>query len=335
MQKRSFLIFFLVICLFASSCSEQENFNGEKNPSFDPEKIETFENDDETKQMIEKRIGELAEKWDPQNSGGEIAKFNNTRSSSHLSEDTVQLLLKCISLSEKTNGLLDITLYPLTRLWGFESDEPKKPDEMLITLMASKCGMDTISVSDDSFALDQFTMLDPSAVTKGFAADLIAEELQKDGCQRAMIELEDHVRTLGTKEDGTEWNVLLCDPFNNDSYFSYVSVDGGVSVSTKGTFRKYFEEDGETYCNIFDPRNGMPVDSDLASVTVICKSGITADAYATACLIMGSEESARFYRENDDFELIMVLENGKIQASEGIADSLVFSKADQEVEVIK
>ncbi len=333
MLKKSFVFVLLAFCLLATSCSKPDDPQGFG--TFDAEKIEDFQNDEKTEDFVEKRIQELSAKWDAQNSDSEIAKLNNTRGNDHLSEETVQLLLNCIALSEKTDGLLDITLYPLTRLWGFEGNEPKIPQEMLMSLMFSKCGMDTISVSDNKFTLDQFTMLNPSAVTKGYAADLIASELKKDGCKAALIRLEDHVRTVGNRDEGKKWNVALTDPFKNDRVFSYVSVDGDLSVATKGTFRNYFEEDGKRYCDIFDPRNGKPIDNDLTSVTVICESGITADAYATACIILGSKEAAEFYQNTDGFELVMVKNDGAILVSEGISNSITFSKSDQEVEVIK
>lgn len=333
MFKKSIVFILLAICLLTTSCSKQDNPRG-----FSPinaEEVETFENDEKTKTFIEKRAKEMNAKWDAQDTESEIAKLNNTRANDHLSDETIQLLLKCISLSEKTDGLLDITLYPLTRLWGFEGKDPKIPQDMLVSLMFSKCGMDTISVSDNKFTLNQFTMLNPSAVTKGYSADLIAAELEKEDCKEALIKFEDHVRTFGKREDGKKWNVALTDPFKNDQIFSYVSVDGGISVSTKGTFRNYFEEEGKRYCDIFDPRNGKPVDNDLVSVTVIGESGITADAFATACLIMGSKDAAKFYQNNEGFEFVMVLNDGKIQVSEGIADSITFSKSDQEFQIIK
>ena len=335
MMKKSYFFLFLVICLILTSCSNQDKDEFEKFPSMDFNAIESFENNDKTEKFIESRSSELFSKWDPQNSESEIALFNNSRNNSHLSEETIQLLLNSISLSEKTNGLLDITLYPLTRLWGFESDEPKKPQDVLVSLMISKCGMDTISVADNLFTMDQFTILNPSAITKGYAADLIAKELEDDGCSRALIKFEDHVRTLGTKEDEKKWNVALTDPFQPEQAFSYVSVNGGVSVSTKGTFRNFFEEEGKRYCDIFDPRNGNPVDNDLVSVTVISESGVTADAFATACLIMGSKDAAEFYKNNDGFEIIMVSVDGQIQASKGIVDSIIFSDSNLEVKVIE
>lgn len=335
MLKKSCIYIFLALCLLLSSCAESKKV---ESGGFDPlkaEEIETFQNDENTEKYIEKRITELSAKWDAGNSESEIAKLNNTRESASLSEDTKKLLLDCISLSEKTDGFFDVTLYPLIRLWGFDTDEPKIPQEMLVSLMASKCGMDTISFVESNFVLDQFTMINVNAVVNGNSADVIASELEKEGTKEALIKIGSHVRTLGNKKDGKKWNVALTDPFKEDQIFSYVSVDGGLSVSTRGTYQNYFEEDGKRYCDVFDPRNGGPIDNDLVSVTVICESGITADAFANACLVMGSKDAAKFYRDNGNFEIIMVMNDGSVKASEGIADALVFSTAYQDVEVIK
>ena len=335
MFKKSCIFLLLVFCLLLSSCSEP---NKNECGSFDPlkgEEIETFKNDEKIEKFIEQRAAELKAKWDAGNAESEIAKLNNTRGNENLSEDTKKLLLDCISLSKKTDGLFDITLYPLIRLWGFDTNEPKIPQEMLVSLMASKCGMDTISVADNKFVLDQFTMISVNAVINGNSADVIAAELEKDGAEAALIKIGSHVRTVGNKVDGKKWNVALKDPFKEDQIFSCVSVDGGLSVSTRGTFQNYFEEDGKRYCDVFDPRNGNPIENDLASVTVICESGITADAFANASLVMGSKEASEFYRDNGNFEIIMVLNDGKVKVSEGIADAVVFATPDQDVEVIK
>ena len=276
----------------------------------------------------------MENKWDPKNQDGEIAKFNNTRSNSHLSDETVKLLLNCISLSERTNGKLDITLYPLTRLWGFESDAPQKPEDMLVSLLKTKCGMDTISVSNNLFTLDEYTMLDPSAVTNGYAADLIASELVDLGCKSAVFNIGDHTRTVGKNNNGEDWKVSLADPFESEKSFAEISVSGNTSVSTKGSFQCYFEEDGKRYCNILDPKNGRPVDGDLVAATGVCKEGIAADAYALTCFILGAKDAEEFYRERSDFEMILVLNNGEIRVSEGLVDNFVPSDQNKKVTVI-
>ena len=298
-----------------------------ENENLDGEAVSTFANDPETEQYIKARLDELLKKWDPKNVDGEIAKLNNTRSNSHLSDETVQLLLNCITLSEKTGGLLDITMYPLTRMWGFESEEPKKPEDMLVTLVISKCGMDTITVSNNMFTLGTYTMLDASAVTSGYAADLISAELSEMGCKQALISVEDHIRCFGVNSDSAKWSVLLSDPFEGNTPYATLMLEADHSVSTKGSYQHYYEEAGKRYCNIFNPETGMPVDNDLVAASVVCSNGMTADAYATACFILGGEGAKKFYRDHTDFELILVYKNGDIHISEGLANS--FKSADK------
>ncbi len=297
--------------------------------------ILVFEDQEKYTNQFNARLDELKGKWDPKNKDSDIAKFNNTRSNSHLSDETIKLLLNSITLSDRTDGKLDITLYPLTRLWGFESDEPKVPQSALVSLLVTKCGMDTISVSNNMFTLDQYTMLDPSAITSGFAADLISNELVNDGCASAMFQIEDHIRTIGKHPDQKKWEVPLVDPFEKAESFGNVLVDGEVSVSVKGAFQNYFVEDGKRYCNIFDPESGQPVDNDLIAAFVICKDGVSADAYATACFILGSKKAEKFYRDSNDFELILVLNDGEVRISQGIQESVQLLASDKKIKVIK
>ena len=178
-------------------------------------------------------------------------------------------------------------------------------------------------------------MLDPAAVVNGYAADLISDELLKLGCKGAMLQIEDHVRIIGKKTDSEKWNVKLNDPFEKKDRFASIFLQGNCSVSTKGSFQHYFEEDGKRFCNILDPKSGLPVDNDLVSATVICKDGIDADAFATSCFILGSKDAAKFYRKTNDLELILVLKNGEVHVSEGIVDSFKPVDSDIKVKVFK
>lgn len=335
----------LTVCFSLFSCSNQDvpvstdtNIiaeEGDFHSSKGTANIKTLEQEHKYSDYFSTRLAELQSKWDPKNTDGEIAKLNNTRSSSHLSDETIALLNRCIFLSEQTDGKFDITLYPLTRLWGFESDAPQKPQSPLISLLISKCGMDTISVSNNVFSLEQFTMLDPSAVSNGYAADLISEELLKMGCESSMLQIEDHIRVIGKGLENGQWEVMLSDPFEKRDHFAKLYLDGNRSVSTKGSFQNYFIEDGERYCDIFDPKSGKPVDNDLVSATVICKNGIDADAFATACFVLGSKDAAKLYQDLDDIELILVLKDGEVRVTEGIADSFKLVDFNEKVKVIK
>jgi len=234
-----------------------------------------------------------------------------------------------------TDGRFDITLYPITKLWGFEGSEPKKPQDILVSLLVTKSGMDTVTYSDGTFSLDKYTMLDPSAVTKGYASDLISAELSDLGCDAALFSIGEHFRTVGTRPDGKNWTVPLTDPFERSSQFATLEVSGNTSVSAKGAYQRYFEEGGKRYCNILDPKSGNPVDNDLISVIVVCDSGIKAEAFATACFVAGSKDAEAFYKSSGDFEMILVLKDGQIRSTEGLADALTLADSKTQIKVIK
>ena len=348
MKKVLIFALVLLVCISLFSCSNQDFSDhvdleaytgteelGEYRSLRGTSSFIAVDADPEYSDYFSSRLEELLSKWNPGNPNGEIGMLNNTRGSSHLSGETVTLLKRCFSLSKQTDGKLDITLYPLTRLWGFDSDAPKKPEIVLISLLISKCGMDTFSVTNNAVSLEQFTMLDPSAVVNGYAADLISDELLNLGCKGAMLQIEDHVRIFGKKANNEKWNVKLNDPFENKDCFGSILLQGNCSVSTKGSFQHYFQEDGKRYCNILDPKSGHPVDNDLVSATVICKDGIDADAFATACFILGSKDAAKFYEKTNNVELILVLKNGEVHVSEGIVDSFMLVDSDTKVKVIK
>ncbi len=251
------------------------------------------------------------------NPGSEIAQLNGTGSGT-LSDDTLYLLEKTLALSARTGSALDPTLYPIVRLWGFTTDAFRVPSEEEIAAALKSIGTEHITQSGNTVTLADGTMLDFGAVAKGYAAQKSAEFLTRSGVEAAMLSFGGNIQTVGSKPDGTDWKIGIQDPFDAASNAAVLSLSGSGAVVTSGGYQRYFEENGETYCHIMDPKTGAPVQGDLASVTIVAPNGMLADGLSTALYVMGFDDACEFWRTSDDFEAILITNAGDIYITEGL-----------------
>ncbi|MCG8430680.1 MAG: FAD:protein FMN transferase [Candidatus Omnitrophica bacterium] len=191
-----------------------------------------------------------------------------------------------------TDGAFDVTVAPLTELWGFSSQKYRVPEQEEIAEKLALVGMDKMVVRRHD-SMIQFTLpgmqVNLGGIAKGFALDKAAQALRKHGIYNCLINAGGQVYALGEKAPGRSWKVARRDP----------RLPGGLSggyleltdqcVATSGGYEQYFEAGGKQYSHIIDPRSGYPVENDLFSVTVIASEGITADALATAVFVSGGE----------------------------------------------
>jgi thiamine biosynthesis lipoprotein len=175
--------------------------------------------------------------------------------------------------------------------------------------------------------LGEGQQLDFGGIAKGYTSAAVMDVFREYGITSGMVSLGGNVQVLNRKTDGTCWKIGIQDPASETgSVLAAVEVEN-CAVITSGGYQRYFEQDGNTYIHIIDPRTGYPVEGDLTSVTIISEDGTMADALSTSLYIMGLERAIAYWQsEAESFDMILVTVDGKLYVTEGISGQLTTEK---------
>ena len=217
--------------------------------------------------QVTDEIIRLDKELDCHNSNSALSKLNSS-GKGELSKDLKEFLEASAALTEKyPSG--DITIGAVTKLWDVTGESPAVPSEGEIQKALDTCGIENIRISGDSCTLENKAQIDPGAAAKGYALDKAREKLKELNAQCAVVSMGSSTLLYGQKPDGKDFSVAVKDPENKGSYALRFTC-GECFVSTSGGYERFFESGGKRYIHIFDKTTGKPVQSDLASITVIC-----------------------------------------------------------------
>ena len=281
-------------------------------------------------------IGSLEEQVSVTDEHSDIYAIDHTGSGS-LSGNAAELMEQALELCRRTGGALDISVYPIVRAWGFTTGSYQVPDEETIQSLLPL--VDYTQIQYDAatgvVTLPEGMEIDLGSVAKGYAGQLAAQMLREHGVQSALLNLGGNVQTVGTKPDGSPWQIGIKDPQGEDAMM-VLSVED-QAVVTSGGYERYFEQDGQTYWHIMDPSTGHPADSGLLSVTIVGKQGIICDGLSTSLFVMGLEKAADLWAQSGDFEAVFVTASGEVYITEGLRDHFALTEryADTPVSVIE
>ena len=253
-------------------------------------------------------------------SGTEVFRLNSGERIAP-SETVRELLERVTALSERTDGCLDPSIYPVVRLWGFTTGDYQVPTEAERQEALSHCGLERVHQENGELWMDAGSALDFGAVAKGYAAEVCAEMIAQSGAT-GILALGGNIQTVGNKPDGSDWRIGITNPFSPDATIAVLNLRGSHAVVTSGGYQRYFEENGVRYSHIMDPATGLSAQSGLCSVTIVAGSGFLADGLSTALYVMGPARAEAFWRDSDDFECVLITDDGKMLVTEGLADQI-------------
>lgn len=280
----------------------------------------------ENAQAVVNRAAEEIERLDALLStgdeGSEIAELNQN-GSGVLSEDTAYLVERSLELYGETEGIFDITIYPIMEAWGFTTQNYRVPSEEELQTLLSLTDASNIQYDAETqeITLKDGMEIDLGGIAKGYTSSRIMDIFKEYGIESGMVNLGGNVQVLGTKTDGSSWRIAIQSPDSEEDYLGILEVQN-KAVITSGGYERYFEQEGKTYHHIIDPADGYPAESGLISVTIVSSDGTLADGLSTSLFIMGKDKAIAFWREHsDEFDAILETEDNILYVTEGIADS--------------
>lgn len=229
------------------------------------------------------------------------------------SDDFLSVLQASLEVHEKTYGAFDCTIQPLIELWGFGRQNQKQiVPPALIDSVQQFTGCHRISIDHKRIVKeDSRIQLNFNAIAKGFAVDKIGQYLEHKGYKDFIVEIGGEVVTRG-KKNGKPWKVGIQIPTQTadgpvESNETFELED--MAVATSGDYRNFFEQDGQRYTHILDPKTGKPEQTNLLSVSVITTTCAVADAYATAFMVLGIEKASEIVKKDPQLEAYFIYDN--------------------------
>lgn len=252
----------------------------------------------------------------------EVSQINKNGKGS-VSETTGYLIKRSKEIYDSTNGVFDITIYPIMQAWGFPTENYCVPGKKELKKLRGLMGADHVLYDEkkQEVTLNKEGMkIDLGGIAKGYTSSKVMDIFKENGISSAVISLGGNVQTLNGKPDGSDWRVAIENPADTGSYIGVLSIKD-KAVITSGGYERYFKQDGKTYHHIIDPATGYPANNGLTSVTIVSDDGTLADGLSTSLFIMGPEKAQKYWKEHsDEFDTILVKDDGSILVSEGIAD---------------
>ena len=284
--------------------------------------------------LVENELSAINNQMSNWNSNSEITLINKNSSNEAIpiSQQLLEVLTAANEIHYKSNGTFDITSGPIINLWGFGPNRANKtvPSQKEIDKALNLVGQaDLIKITTNPSAVvkqKKGVLINLSAIAKGYGIDRIASLLETRGIKRFLVEIGGDLIASGTNRHGKPWSIGIEFPnYDRRTVQSVVQIND-LAMATSGNYKNFFKKNGIQYSHIIDPKTGSPIQHNTLSVTVLEKSAMFADGWATAMLGMGIENGMKiannygiavFFITKDDKRFITASSNAFKALSQG------------------
>jgi thiamine biosynthesis lipoprotein len=219
----------------------------------------------------------------------------------------IRLYKRALDVYTASGGYFDITVAPLSRIWGFRGGPHRVPSPDEIQKALNSIGMDRIELNKDALSLGPGMELDWGGIAKGFGIDLATQSLIRMGVKSGFLNAGGDLYCWGTNPEKGFWKVGVKHP-RKEGFLGVLSLSQ-IGLATTGDYQRYFIEKGQRYHHVFNPKSGYP-SRGKQSVTVIGPETLLCDALSTALFV--SPQPKEILQKFPEYGAILVDSNGKI-----------------------
>ena len=271
----------------------------------------TYQSSKSLQKDIEAELAKVDASLSPFNERSIITAVNENRDTvvNKMFTDVFTLAMK---ISDSTNGAFDITVAPLVNAWGFGFKGGAMPSRHQVDSLKALVGYHKVSLADGRVSkTDPRIMLDCSSIAKGYGCDVVAKFLSAKGIDNYMVEIGGEIVTRGISEKRLPWKIGVTKPTDdslnvNQEIQTIINVTD-KAMATSGNYRNFYYKNGRKYAHTIDPSTGYPVQHNILSSTVIADDCATADAYATAFMVMGLDKAKTILSRHPELMAYFIL----------------------------
>lgn len=228
-----------------------------------------------------------------------LSRFNEGES---ITPDSLftDIFSHAVRIYNETDGVVDVAAGPLFDLWGFGFKSGDFPSDAKVREVMQACGMKRMLAENKG-------QLNYNAIAQGYSCDRVAEYLYSIGVKDMMVDIGE-IFCDGLNPSGQPWSLGIDKPADGNNELGaqiqgiFRAPEGPHGIVTSGNYRKFYIKDGKKYSHSIDPRTGYPVTHNLLSATIVADDALTADAYATYCMVVGLEEAKLMIESREDLE---------------------------------